>query len=140
MINVNPKLLYKFGKTNSEDVLERYDPEKHKQRAWRNIPLGRDYNVKVLWSMWVPKERAVKAEQWFKYKHPKRFFSLTSYNGITECRDWSEEESRFFTSLLFKHYPKTPEYWEEIDKLKREGTLRSTHDKVYFIMLTRKTK
>lgn len=132
--------MYKFGKTNSEDVLERYDPEIHKQRGWRNIPLGRDYNIRVLWSMWVSKDRAIKAEKWFKNTFPKKFFMLTSYNGITECRDWIQEESYLFTELLDKYYPKTPEYWEEIAKLKREGTLKSTHDKVYFIMLTRKTK
>lgn len=132
--------MYKFGKTNSEDVLERYDPEVHKQRSWRNIPLGRDYNIKVLWSMWVSKGRAIKAEEWFKNTFPKKFFTLTPYNGITECRDWIKEESYLFTELLNKHYPKTPEYWEEVAKLKREGTLKSTHDKVYFIMLTRKNK
>ena len=140
MINVNPKLLYKFGKTNSEDVLERFDPDNHVQRAWRNIPLGRDYNVKVLWSMWISKERAVKAEEWFKTKFPRKFFSLTPYNGITECRDWTENESRFFTDILHKHYPKTPEYWSEVARLRKEGNLQKYHDKIYFIMLTRKTK
>ena len=140
MINVNPQRMYKFGKTNSEDVLERYDPEIHRQRGWRSIPLGRDYDVKVLWSMWVSKGRAIKAEEWFRKNYPKKFFSVCSYNGITECRDWSQEESYFFTSLLDKYYPKTPEYWEEVAKLRKEGTLKSTHDKVYFIMLTRKNK
>lgn len=140
MINVNPKLMYKFGKTNSEDILERFDPENHVQRAWRNIPLGRDYNITPLWSMWVTKERAAKAEEWFKKNYPKKFFSLTPYNGITECRDWTQEESRYFTTLLNNYYPKTPEYWEEIARLRREGNLQSYHDKVYFIMLTRKNK
>lgn len=140
MINTNPKLLYKFGKTNSEDVLERFDPDNHVQRAWRNIPLGRDYNVKVLWSMWISKERAVKAEEWFKTKFPRKFFSLTPYNGITECRDWIENESRFFMDILHKYYPKTPEYWSEVARLRKEGNLQKYHDKIYFIMLTRKTK
>ncbi len=140
MINVNPQRMYKFGKTNSEDVLERYDPEIHVQRGWRNIPLGRDYDVKVLWSMWVSKERAIKAEEWFRTKYPKKFFSLSPYNGITECRDWTKEESYFFTQLLDKYYPKTPEYWREIATLRKEGNLERYHDKVYFIMLTRKHK
>ena len=140
MFKINPQRMYKFGKTNSEDVLERYDPERHKQLSWRNIPLGRDYDIKVLWSMWVIKERADKAEKWFKRTYPKKFYSLALYNGITECRDWSQEESYFFTALLEKHYPKTPEYWREIDRLRKEGTLQQYHDKVYFIMLTRKNK
>lgn len=138
MFKVNPSRMYKFGKTNSEDVLERYDEAIHMQRNWRNIPLGRDYDIKVLWSMWVTKDRAIKAEQWFKEKYPKKFYSLSLYNGITECRNWSQEESYFFTSLLDKYFPKTPVYWKEIDKLRKEGTLQSTHDKVYFIMLTKK--
>lgn len=130
--------MYKFGKTNSEDVLERYDPEVHKQRRWRNIPLGKDYTIRVLWSMWITKSRASKAEDWFKKKYPKRFYSATLYNGITECRDWTQEESYSFSNFLEINYPKAPEYWAEITKLKEEGTLKSTHDKIYFIMLTKK--
>ena len=130
--------MYKFGKTNSEDVLERYDINVHTERNWRNVPLGRDYDIRVLWSMWISKERAIKAEAWFKNTFPKKFYSLTSYNGITECRTFGQEESYYLTSLLDKHYPKTPEYWTEIAKLRDEGTLRSTHDKIYFIMLTKK--
>jgi len=138
MININPYRMYKFGKTNSEDVLERYDPEVHKSRRWRKIPLGRDYDIKVLWSMWIVKDRATKAEAWLRDTYPKQFYCLTPYNGITECRTWTVEESYFFTSLLNKHYPKTPKYWEEVSKLKQEGTLQTTHDKIYFIMLTKK--
>ena len=140
MFKIDPYRMYKFGKTNSDDVLERYDPDVHTKRAWRNVPLGRDYDVMVLWSMWVTKERAVKAEDWFKRTYPKKFYSLSLYNGITECRNWSQEESYYFSTLLEKHYPKTSKYWQEIGKLKKEGTLKSTHDKVYFIMLTRKNK
>ena len=138
MFKMNPYRMYKFGRTNSEDVMERYDPKIHKERNWRNIPLGRDYNIRVLWSLWIEKDRAERAEEWFKKKYPKKFYTLTLYNGITECRDWSQEESYYLTSLLDKHYPKTPEYWTEVDKLKKEGTLQSTHDKIYFIMLTKK--
>ena len=130
--------MYKFGRTNSEDVLERYDPEVHRMRKWRNIPLGRDYSIRVLWSMWVTKDRAIRAEEWFKKKYPKKFYSATLYNGITECRDWTQDESYTLSNFLEINYPKTPGYWTEIAKLKEEGTLKSTHDKIYFIMLTKK--
>lgn len=138
MFKINPYRMYKFGRTNSEDVLERYDPIVHTNRGWRNIPLGKDYDIKVLWSMWIPKDRAVKAEQWFKENYPKEFYSLSLYNGITECRNWSQEESYYFTSLLDKYYPKTPEYWTEVARLREQDALKSTCDKIYFIMLNKK--
>ena len=138
MFKIDPQRMYKFGRTNSEDVLERYSPAIHEQRRWRNIPLGKNYDIRVLWYMWIEKDRAVKAEKWFKDNYPKQFYSMTLYNGITECRNWNQEESYYFTSLLDKYYPKTPGYWAEVAKLKEKGTLKSTHDKIYFIMLTKK--
>jgi hypothetical protein len=122
----------------SEDVLERFDPTIHESRNWRGFPLGGDYNIKVLWSMWVPKERAILAENWFKRTYPKKFYCSIDYNGITECRNWTEEESRAFYNLLNTHYPKTKEYWTEVDKLKAEKKLGKTHEKIYYIMLTKK--
>ena len=138
MFKIDPYFMYKFGRTNSEDIMERHNVKIHEQRNWRNIPLGRGYNIKPLWSMWIEKDRAIKADEWFKKTYPKKFYSMTLYNGITECRNWSQEESYSFTSLLDKYYPKTPGYWIKIAKLREQGTLRDTHDQIYFIMLTKK--
>ena len=133
-----PNKLYKFGQTSSEDVLERFDPMIHESRNWRGIPLGGDYDVRVLWSMWVSNERANHAEKWFKKTYPKHFFCEVDYNGITECRNWTELESRVFTGHLNANYPKTGKYWDEINGLKLEGKLGKEYKKLYFIMLTKK--
>jgi len=138
MNKVDPYRMYKFGKTTSEDILERFDEQTHYRLGWRATPLSRDYEIKPLWSMWLPKERAVLAENWFKRTYPKKFISQTDYNGITECRNWTEEESRAFYSFLNEKYPKTEQYWKEINQLKSEGKLGSSYEKVYYIMLVRK--
>jgi hypothetical protein len=139
MITLDPNRLYKFGKTNSKDVLERYDPKVHYERKWANIPFGRDYDIKTLWSMWVLKERADRAEKWFENTYVRDFYSITKYNGIRESRMWSVPKSYEFMSFLDKNYPKTEEYWNNVRMLEEEGTLQRDYDKIYYIMLTKKT-
>ena len=89
MFKRSPEILCKFGKTMSSDILERYSIEQHEKFGWRGIPLGRDYKIKPIWSMWVTKERADRAEKWFKEKYTKGFYCTTKYNGITDCRDFT---------------------------------------------------
>ena len=43
----SPERLYKFGKTSSSDVLERYNVEKHYSLGWRGIPLTEDYDIRL---------------------------------------------------------------------------------------------
>lgn len=138
MSKIDPQRMYKFGKTTSEDVLERFNEAKHYELGWRAIPLSKDYNIKPLWSHWVTKEEAILAETWFKREFPKGFYSETDYNGITECRNWDYNQSTDFFNILSEKFPKTPEYWEEISKLKEAVTLHKTHEKIYYIMLTKK--
>jgi hypothetical protein len=128
----SPKILYKFGKTMSSDIMERFSAEHHQKHNWKGIPLGRDYNIKPIWSMWVPKVRAMIAEDWFKRTYPKNFFCSLNYNGITECRNWTTEEHIKFRDLL------TNQYKAEINELKMGGRITDTHEKVYYIMLTKK--
>lgn len=133
-----PQRMYKFGKTNSEDIMERFDIEVHLNRNWRNIPLAVDYTIKPLWSTWVLKEKANEAETWFKANYPLDFTPSVNYNGVGECRNWTPKESYAFTATLDKMYPKDQEYWNMIERLKAEDSLKGTHDKIYFIMLNRK--
>jgi hypothetical protein len=138
MFKNSPKVLYKFGRTLSSDILERFSVEYHESLNWRGIPLGKDYNIKPIWSMWVTKERAVRAEEWFKKTYPKEFFCSYSYNGITECRNWTVEQHQEFTNFLYTTYPATEEYKAEIKRLKMRGNITQTHSKIYYIMLTKK--
>ena len=133
-----PERMYKFGRTNSENVMERFDPQVHLKRKWRNTPLALDYDVKVLWSVWVTKQEATEAEKWFEANHPKTFFTEEKYNGIKECRDWKPKQSFAFSAELEKRYPKSSSYWKEVEERKSNNTLQKTHDKIYFVMLTKK--
>lgn len=134
----SPTRLYKFGKTSSDDIMERFDLETHRLRKWRNTPLAQDYEVKPLWSAWVTKEEAKEAEEWFETNYPKTFYSTSQYNGIKECRDWKPAESYKFFEVLEKRYPKVAGYWEKIEELKANKTISKTHSKIYFVMLTKK--
>lgn len=133
-----PNRLYKFGKTSVLDITQRFKEEVHESLGWRAIPLGRDYTISPLWSMWVPRAKAVEAEKWFAQTYPKTFYCETSYNGISECRDWKPEDSYTFYSVLTKKFPRGKDYDLEIERLKRQGTLIETHVKIYYIMLTKK--
>jgi hypothetical protein len=121
----SPKKLYKFGKTTFVDVLDRYKVETHQTLDWRGVPLAQDYWVRVLWSNWVTEEKATEAEQWFQLTYPKTFYCTTTYNGITECRDWTSEQSYAFYDTVAKKFPKS------------SLTKETTH-KIYYIMLTKK--
>ena len=140
MFKKSPKVLCKFGKTMSSDILERYSIEQHEKFGWRGIPLGRDYKIKPIWSMWVTKERADRAEKWFKEKYTKGFYCTTKYNGITECRDFTLEQYTELRDLLYTKYPATKQYKAEILRLMMQGNITKTHVKIYYIMLTRKNK
>lgn len=138
MFKKSPEVLCKFGKTMSSDILERYSVEHHKRLGWKGIPLGKDYSVKPVWSMWVTKERADRAEEWFKEKYRKEFYCTTKYNGITECRDFTLEQYTELRDLLYTKYPATKQYKAEVLKLMMQGNITRTHVKIYFIMLTKK--
>ena len=140
MFKRSPEILCKFGKTMSSDILERYSIEQHEKFGWRGIPLGRDYKIKPIWSMWVTKERADRAEKWFKEKYTKGFYCTTKYNGITECRDFTLEQYTELRDLLYTKYPATKQYKAEILRLMMQGNITRTHVKIYYIMLTRKNK
>lgn len=133
-----PDRLYKFGKTSASDITERFKEEVHESLGWRAIPLGRDYNARPLWSMWIPKEQAVEAERWFARTYPKAFYCETPYNGISECRDWKAEESYEFYSLLTKKFPRGKDYDMKIQDLERRRILKETHIKIYYVILTKK--
>ena len=138
MFKNSPKVLYKFGKTLSSDILERFSVEYHESLNWKGIPLGRDYSIKPIWSMWVTKERADRAEKWFKEKYAKEFYCSTKYNGITECRDFTLQQYTELRDLLYSKYPATKQYKAEILKLMMQGNITKAHVKIYYIMLTKK--
>jgi len=133
-----PTRLYKFGRTSSEDIMERYNVDLHFERSWRSRPIALDYDIRPLWSIWVTREEALEAEKWFKDTYPKTFFSEVEYNGITECRDWAPQQSYAFMNLLNKKFPKDNNYWQRIEALRASSNLYGTNEKIYYIMLTKK--
>lgn len=133
-----PTRLYKFGRTSSEDIMERYNVDLHFERNWRNRPIALDYGIRPLWSIWVTKEEALEAERWFKDTYSKTFFCEIEYNGITECRDWTPQQSYAFMDVLNKKFPKDSSYWQRIEALRASSDLYGTNEKIYYIMLTKK--
>lgn len=97
--------LYKFGYTQEPKAETRFTEAYHKQNNFRGICLGRDYNVKILWSAWVPKEKAIQLEKLFASKYPKTFWTDTEYNGITECRVFTERQYKENLRLWYTLYP-----------------------------------
>lgn len=134
----SPRVLYKFGKTTFLDVLDRYKVETHQTLRWRGVPLAQDYWVRVIWSHWVTKEEADKAERWFQTTYPKTFYCVTDYNGITECRDWQSNQSFEFTGVLNQKYPANEQYRTQVQNLFKQGNITLTHSKIYFVMLNKK--
>jgi hypothetical protein len=118
--------LYKFGYTHEVKAETRFTEQYHKQNNFRGVSLGRDYNVKILWSAWVPEARAIELERLFANLNPKEFWTDTEYNGITECRVFSEKRYRENIKLWYKLYPSR--------STKRAEGLQH----VYFAELTRK--
>lgn len=137
-MSTSPKRLYKFGRTTFEDIMERFSVQTHIERGWRNIPLAQDYTIRPLWSIWVPRGVAIKAEKWFEANYPKNFYCEVLYNGIRECREWLPAESYKFQDLLDEKYPKGAAYWSNLEELKVSDTFTETYNKIYFIMLTKK--
>jgi hypothetical protein len=118
--------------------MDRFSTEVHFEHNWSNTPIALDYDIKPLWSTWVTKEVATETEQWFKATYPKTFFTEVKYNGITECRDWSPQQSYAFMNVMLKKFPKDDSYWQNIEALKATNSLYGTYEKIYYIMLTKK--
>lgn len=122
----NPQKMFKFGVTSFDDILTRFDPETHYREGWQNEPLALDYDIIPIWSAWVHKDVAAKLEEGFKKKLPKNLYTDVRYNGISECRVFTEEQSRLLRAKLEKRYPK---YYTNSKK-------NGMH--IYYIMLIKK--
>jgi hypothetical protein len=118
--------LYKLGYTQEPKAELRFAEHYHKRHNFKGIPLGRDYDVRILWSAWVSKERAIELESLFANINPKEFWTDTDYNGITECRVFSKKRYAENMKLWYKLYPSC--------STKRAEGLQH----VYFAELTRK--
>ena len=118
--------LYKFGYTQEAKAETRFAEWYHKRNNFRGICLGRDYDVKILWSAWVTKEKAIELEKLFASLYFKTFWTDTEYNGITECRVLTYKQYRENLKLWYGMYPPS--------STRREEGLQH----VYFAEFTRK--
>lgn len=124
----NPDVMYKFGQTSLYDAAHRLTPEYAKVRGFAKVALGSDYRDTTLWSAWVKKEVANKLEESYKRMIPKKLYTTVDYNGITECRCFTEAEANELLDRLKKTFP--------ADKYYR----RPGYCKVYFKKLSKKVK
>ena len=102
-----PEALIKFGYTNEKFAENRFSEAYHRLWNFANTPLGRDYDVHIQWSAWVTKERALELEkEYAEFMGPKDFWCEEQYNGINECRLYTEERRLENLQKWYKLYPK----------------------------------
>jgi hypothetical protein len=124
------RVMYKFGFTKNPDAIKRYTVS-HAKYGFNKKNLADDFDVDCRWSAWVTKERAQQMEAEWAVKFPSNIDTvsegLAKYNGITECR--------FFTN----------EQWDAVRKSyygckeKKESAYKKSGDyKVYIMEFTEK--
>lgn len=129
MMHIEPNVMYKLGITNMKDAAKRLSPETAKLRGFRGVALGQDYYVIPMWSIWVPVEVANKLEESFK-AIKKNVWTKTQYNGITECRYFTQVEVDELLANLRGRFPKhiygirkrgyIKVYFDKLEKIKKK--------------------
>ncbi len=124
----NPKVMYKFGYTDMGDANQRFSEATARIRNFRGVALGRDYDARTRWSIWVKtKEDALAFEEMFKsLLPPKNIWTDETYNGITECRALESKEAEALITELKEKYKKS------------EYSYSPGYYKVYFVMFVKK--
>lgn len=124
----NPKVMYKFGYTNLGDANQRFSEETARIRGYKGTPLGRDYEARTRWSIWVESvEEAQRFEDMFKeLLPPKNLWTDETYNGITECRSLPSPQANEIIDHLKVKFPKS------------EYSYKPGYYKVYFVMFVKK--
>ena len=124
----NPKVMYKFGYTDMGDANQRFSEATSRIRRFAGVPLGRDYEPRTRWSIWVQtKDDAEKFEDMFKEMlPPKNIWTDITYNGITECRGLESKEANSIIDHLKAKFPKV------------EYSYNPGYYKVYFVMFVKK--
>ena len=123
MMHIEPNLMYKLGVTYMKDAAKRLSPETAKLRGFRGVALGQDYYVIPMWSIWVPVEVAEKLEESFK-TIKKNVWTRTQYNGITECRYFTQAEVDDLLANLRERFPK------HIYGIQKQGYIKVYFDKL----------
>jgi hypothetical protein len=129
MMHIEPNRMYKLGVTTMWDAEKRLSVETAKQRNFRGIALGQDYIVKTMWSIWVPVDVARKLEGSFKVIK-KNVWTRVQYNGITECRYFTQAEVDELLANLRRRFPAEQYgkpragyihvYFDYLDKIKKK--------------------
>ena len=124
----NPDVMYKFGQTSLRDAAYRLSPAYAESRGFRGVAIGTDYRDVTMWSTWVDKDVANKLEDSFKRMISKELYTTVDYNGISECRCFTDEQVNLLLANLRKRFPADKYYWQP------------GKQKVYFKKLIKKVK
>jgi hypothetical protein len=131
----NPPVMYKLGYTTTTDAEIRFSEKYHNDNNFKFTCLGRDYNVRCVWSGWFTQAQADGLEaEWAKF--PKNIYTDIQYNGITECRYYDHNEYRTILNKYRLSYP-TSEYSFKVSKAKHRYNTRLV--KAYLMEFTKKT-
>jgi len=113
-VHHNPDTIYKFGYTEERDAALRFNPAVHKRKNHRGIAFGEDYNVQIKWSAFFPLAKSLAIEQLLLQNYPyKNVYTDRDYNGITECRVFSESEANLILRSLYGSLNNKRNYYKE---------------------------
>lgn len=114
----NPKVLYKFGTTSKIDATERF------------AAISDRYDIRILFSCWLPAINADQHEQNFLERFPKNVYVTETFKGITEIRSFDDKTKSGILAELYSLKRK----WSEMYKGKK-----GDRKKFYFAELTLKS-
>lgn len=114
----NPKTFYKFGVTPDWDVMDRFKD------------LHNTYDVKVLFSVIMPRDKAIQHEQNILDKYQKNVYITEKIKGVTEIRDFDVPTKN---GIIRELYALKAKWIKEIEKYSKYEKL-----KFYFVEITKK--
>jgi len=103
MIEINPKVFYKFGVTSKYNVQDRFKD------------IENDYDVTVLFSHYLPENKAIQQEQNYLDRFKKGMWLDDKIKGVTETRYFDEETKKLVLRELYK---KRSEWIKDKEKFK----------------------
>ena len=97
-------VLYKFGVTNSKDIMDRFDFKYPERIGYK------DFSIRPLFSEYVNDENAIKLEKYYLGQFPRidinsildTKYTTDTLTGISEIRQLSEQEYKMVIKDLYK--------------------------------------
>ena len=97
-------VLYKFGVTNSKDIMDRFDFKYPERVGYK------DFNIRPLFSVYVNDEKAIELEKYFLGRYPRvnvsgilgTYYDTDNLTGVSEIRQLDDSEYKYVLKELYK--------------------------------------